>query len=126
MKKSNVGILFKVKKEVVPVEVLEKILPQNIKFSYHAKQRMYQRKIYFNKNDFKKFTTINNLVEIQVEETTKIKFLVRAEISEKQDITFVVNDKGNIVSCWYNKKADHKKPKNPNLYKKYNDLKAYL
>ena len=126
MKKSNVGILFKVKKEVVPVEVLKAILPKNVKFSYHAFQRMQQRKIYFNKQQFKDFLTIENLLEIQVEETSKIKFLVRASVSEKQDVTFVINDKGNIVSCWYNKKDDHKNKKPSNLYKTYKELEAYL
>lgn len=120
--------MFKIHKEDVDdVQYLLAKLPQKaFSISKHAKKRMREKNFRVTCQELTSLLTYRNLLDIQFGFDGRVTFVYRGNLGRKYDTSFVIDQKGKVISVWANNVNDHHKTLDERIYKKNLKIKDVL
>lgn len=120
MCKRNANVNFKIRlNQLKPGEqaYIRGLIPQRVHLSKHAQEQAQKRGIKLLSSRILDNLKLENIIDVQVDNSGAIKMLARFRYAGEYDLVIVITLGGVVVTCWLNHRHDtHKTLKDKHLY----------
>lgn len=109
-----------------PVYLMSKLPKRVTSISRHAKKRQKEKGFKTSVAELNTLMIYRNLLDVQVGFDNKVTFVFRGHANPLFDLTFVVNQKGHVVTFWVNDRSDNHKTLDESIYRRGVDITTIL